>query len=66
MTLVRTAWTLTSDMDVATVHLMTREGIDPHPVLDHARTILQDRYHIAHATLQVEPNTHRGCSEVTW
>jgi cobalt-zinc-cadmium efflux system protein len=59
-------WTLTSDMDVATVHLMTREGTDPHPVLDHARSLLEDRYSIAHATLQVEPDTHQGCSEVTW
>ena len=59
-------WTLTSDMEVATVHLMTREGTDPHPVLDQARAILQDRYRITHATLQVEPDTHQGCSEVTW
>jgi cobalt-zinc-cadmium efflux system protein len=59
-------WTLTSEMDVATVHLMTRNETDPHPVLDQARKILQDRYHIAHATLQVEPDTHHGCSEVTW
>lgn len=59
-------WTLTSDMDVATVHLMTKEGTDPHPILDRARTVLQDQYHITHATLQVEPDTHQGCSEVTW
>jgi cobalt-zinc-cadmium efflux system protein len=59
-------WTLTSDMDVATVHLMTKDGTDPHPVLDQARSILRDHYHIAHATLQVEPDTHQGCSEVTW
>jgi len=59
-------WTLTSDMDVATVHLMTGDGTDPHPVLDQARSILQDLYHITHATLQVEPDTHQGCSEVTW
>jgi cobalt-zinc-cadmium efflux system protein len=59
-------WTLTSEMDVATVHLMTRDGTDPHSVLDQARSLLQDRHHIAHATLQVEPDTHQGCSEVTW
>lgn len=44
------AWTLTSEMDVATVHLMTREGTDPHPVLDQARDLLETRYNIAHAT----------------
>jgi len=59
-------WTLTSEMEVATVHLMTRDGTDPHPVLDEARSLLRDRYRIAHATLQVEPDTHQGCSEVSW
>ena len=59
-------WTLTSEMDVATVHLMTREGAANHPVLDRARTVLQDGYQISHATLQVEPDSHRGCAEVTW
>ena len=59
-------WTLTSDMDVATVHLMTRDETDPHPVLDQARTLLQDRYRLSHATLQVEPSSHRGCSEISW
>jgi len=59
-------WTLTSDMDVATVHLMTAAEADPHPVLDSARNILRDRYGISHATLQVEPDTHRGCAEVSW
>lgn len=59
-------WTLTSEMDVATVHLMTDDGIDPHPVLDEARNLLQERYRLAHATLQVEPSTHEGCSEISW
>jgi cobalt-zinc-cadmium efflux system protein len=59
-------WTLTSDMDVATVHLMVAEGTDPHPVLDDARDLLRDRYGIAHATLQVEPASHTGCAEVSW
>jgi cobalt-zinc-cadmium efflux system protein len=59
-------WTLTSDMDVATVHLMTTEDTDPHRVLDAARDLLRDRYRISHATLQVEPGTHKGCAEITW
>lgn len=59
-------WTLTSEMEVATVHLMTTDATDPHPVLDTARDILEHRYHIDHATLQVEPDTHQGCSEVSW
>jgi len=59
-------WTLTSEMDVATVHLVTRDGTDPHPILDQARSMLQDGYGISHATLQVEPDTHDGCAEVNW
>ncbi len=58
-------WTLTSDMDVGTVHLMTRDTVDPHPVLDRARTILKE-HGIAHATLQVEPESHEGCAEISW
>ena len=59
-------WTLTSEMDVATVHVMTTDDADPHPVLDAARAILQGRYDISHATLQIEPDTHHGCSGITW
>lgn len=60
------AWTLTSGMDVSTVHLMIKQGTDPHRVLDQARDLLQARYNITHATLQVEPDNHQGCSELTW
>ena len=59
-------WTLTSDMDVATVHLMVGIAIDHHHVLDQARAMLRERYGIGHATLQVEPEDHRGCDEVGW
>jgi cobalt-zinc-cadmium efflux system protein len=59
-------WTLTSDMDVASAHLMVAEGTDPHGVLDQARDVLREEYDIAHATLQVEPDDHTGCAEVTW
>lgn len=59
-------WTLTSEMDVATVHLVTGTGTDPHPVLDSARSVLRDDYRVAHATLQVEPESHEGCAEIAW
>jgi cobalt-zinc-cadmium efflux system protein len=59
-------WTLTSEMDVASAHLMVSAGTDPHGVLDQARDVLRARYAIAHATLQVEPDDHTGCAEVTW
>ncbi|MGH9246082.1 MAG: cation diffusion facilitator family transporter [Acidimicrobiales bacterium] len=59
-------WTLTSDMEVASAHVMVTEGIDTHGVLDQARFVLNHGYGIAHATLQVEPDTHEGCQEVSW
>jgi cobalt-zinc-cadmium efflux system protein len=59
-------WTLTSEMEVASLHLMTREDTNPHDVLDQARVILRDRHHISHATLQVEPQSHEHCSETSW
>jgi cobalt-zinc-cadmium efflux system protein len=59
-------WTLTSEMDVASAHVMVAAGTDGHAVLDQARSILADRYGVSHATLQVEPDDHTGCEEVTW
>lgn len=59
-------WTLTSDMEVATAHLMVTTGTDHHSVLDQARTLLADNHGITHATLQVEPEDHHGCDELTW
>jgi len=59
-------WTLTSDMEVATAHVMVRAGTDAHAVLDQARVVLRDQHGIGHATLQVEPDDHHGCDEVNW
>jgi cobalt-zinc-cadmium efflux system protein len=59
-------WTLTSDMEVATAHVMVASGADSHAVLDQARSVLADRYGLAHATLQVEPDDHQGCDELSW
>ncbi len=59
-------WTLTSEMENASVHLVVDDVANTHGVLDRARTLLQDTYDIAHATLQVEPADHRGCDEVSW
>ena len=59
-------WTLTSDMDVASAHVMVRAGADSHRVLDEARSRLDERHGLVHATLQVEPDDHRGCDEVSW
>ena len=39
-------WTLTTDMDVLTAHLVVAEGADHHRVLDDARDLLADRHDI--------------------
>ena len=59
-------WTLTSGMNVATAHLVTAQDVDAHGVLDQARQVMRTRFGVDHATLQVEPDTHTGCKEVTW
>jgi cobalt-zinc-cadmium efflux system protein len=59
-------WTLTSAMDVASAHLVVTAASDLHATLDQARVLLADRYRIDHATLQVEPDTHTGCEQLTW
>ncbi len=59
-------WTLTSDMEVLTAHVMVRTDADHHGVLDTAREVLARRHGIHHATLQVEPEDHAGCDELDW
>ena len=59
-------WTLTSEMEVVTAHLVVTAGTETHGVLDRARALLADGYGITHATFQVEPDDHRGCEEMTW
>lgn len=59
-------WTLTSEMDVATAHLVVADVEQSHAVLDRARELLTDHYGITHATLQVEPTDHIGCDDVSW
>lgn len=59
-------WTLTSDMEAASVHLVVPAGTDQHAVLDRAREVLATTYAIEHGTFQVEPDDHVGCSDVAW
>jgi cobalt-zinc-cadmium efflux system protein len=59
-------WTLTSEMENASAHIVVEVGTDTHRVLDQARELLQVRYAIDHATLQIEPADHTGCDEVHW
>lgn len=60
-------WTLTSGMEVASAHLTTRDHVDPAEVLHAAQALLAERYHIEHATLQVEPgDSAQRCREISW
>ncbi|AUM19278.1 cation diffusion facilitator family transporter [Rhodococcus ruber] len=60
-------WTLTSGMEVASVHLTTEPGADPTTVLAAAQTLLAAQFHLEHATVQVEPPIGEGrCRELPW
>ena len=59
-------WTLTSEMEAASVHLVTSSGVNSHAVLDDARLCLAERHGITHGTFQVEPDDHEGCDRLTW
>jgi cobalt-zinc-cadmium efflux system protein len=58
-------WTLTSGMNVATVHLVA--GVDAATdVLATSTELLRERFGIAHATIQVESLDHAHCSGADW
>lgn len=59
-------WTLASDMDVATAHLVVTDDAELHDVLDEAGSRMKETWGIRHATLQVEPQSHSTCIEETW
>ena len=60
------AWTLTSGMNVATAHLVTRVGADAQAVLTAAQATLRESHGIEHATLQVEVTPAKECHSATW
>ncbi|MCU0261881.1 MAG: cation transporter, partial [Ilumatobacteraceae bacterium] len=59
-------WTLTSEMEVLTAHLGISDDADSQAVLQRARAVLGERFHLSHATLQVETAGNRDCQEMTW
>jgi cobalt-zinc-cadmium efflux system protein len=60
-------WTLTSGMDVATVHLSLCSEADPGAVLTEARQTLVERFGIEHATVQIEPGgSAQACDGPRW
>ncbi|MGX1858188.1 cation diffusion facilitator family transporter [Dietzia sp. NPDC055340] len=59
-------WTLTSGMDVATVHLVADVGTDHAGMLESAQEILRDRHGLAHVTVQVEARGAVACGRPGW
>ena len=59
-------WTLTSGMDVATAHLVTSRPDTGAEVLEAASRMLRERFHVAHATLQVETTDRSTCQGADW
>lgn len=59
-------WTLTSEMEMASAHLVVADDSHLHGVLDAARDMLREKWGIEHVTLQVEPADHLGCDEIDW
>jgi cobalt-zinc-cadmium efflux system protein len=58
-------WTLSSGMDVGSVHLRVASDTADSSVLDAARAIFRDEYGIDHATIQVE-KPEGACRETLW
>jgi len=58
-------WTLTSQMDAASAHLVAAPGADQRHILAMARGLLSDGYGIGHGTFQVE-HDGSGCDQVSW
>lgn len=60
-------WTLTSGLDVATVHLALHENASLEEVLSSARGILDEEFDITHATLQAEPYSEAAhCEKIPY
>ncbi|WP_379158187.1 cation diffusion facilitator family transporter [Paenibacillus sp. sgz5001063] len=47
-------WTITSGMDALSGHLLIKDQADPHSILQEAISIVEDKFKIQHATLQIE------------
>ena len=52
-------WTITSGMNVVSVHVVLEPGADGPLVLDRLRECLADHFDIEHSTFQLEPAMHR-------
>ena len=53
-------------MEVLTAHLGIADGTNSQLVLQQARAVLAEQFHLSHATLQVETAGNHECEEMTW
>lgn len=59
-------WTLTSGMDVGSVHLVAGEGTEHSEILVTSQRVLSRNHGIAHVTVQLEPGGRATCEELGW
>lgn len=59
-------WTLTSGMDVGSVHLVTCAGADHSELLATSQRVLSQGHGIAHVTVQLETTGRATCDELGW
>ncbi|QQR89796.1 MAG: cation transporter [Myxococcales bacterium] len=57
------AWTLTSGMEICSVHLCLQEGAETASVLKTAQNILHDQFGMNHPTIQIEPEGFMHCEQ---
>lgn len=50
-------WTITSGMDSASGHIVVDDDADYKEVLKNVLTLLEEKYHVEHATIQCEPES---------
>ncbi len=56
-------WTLTSGIDVSSVHLCLQPDAKESSVLRSALTLLKEKFGIVHPTVQIEPHEFRECPQ---
>lgn len=60
-------WTLTPGMEVASAHVVIDRAADLDTVLGAAQQLLAEKYHLGHATVQIEPDgSTERCRNTTW
>ncbi|MNI96970.1 Cadmium, cobalt and zinc/H(+)-K(+) antiporter [compost metagenome] len=53
------AWTITSGLDALSGHVLIEDHADPHSILQQAVNLVEEKFNIQHATLQIENSTLR-------